>query len=118
MHIENKAVSQGNTQAMDFQVNEQKSRQPIGGSIISATVIYADGQTVRQFNAVSDESGHCNISWRIERNAPVGNYRVSYSISQTGYVSGGIVPELYFTVIPSSNSIQESTNILSLWHFN
>jgi hypothetical protein len=118
MHIENKVVSQGNTQAMDFQVNEQKSRQPIGGSIISATVIYADGQTVRQFNAVSDESGHCNISWRIERNAPVGNYRVSYSISQTGYVSGGIVPELYFTVIPSSNSIQESTNILSLWHFN
>jgi hypothetical protein len=118
MHIENKVVSQDNTQAMDFQVNEQKSRQPIGGSIISATVIYADGQTVRQFNAVSDESGHCNISWRIERNAPVGNYRVSYSISQTGYVSGGIVPELYFTVIPSSNSIQESTNILSLWHFN
>jgi hypothetical protein len=118
MHIENKVVSQGNTQAMDFQVNEQKSRQPIGGSIISATVIYADGQTVRQFNAVSDESGHSNISWRIERNAPVGNYRVSYSISQTGYVSGGIVPELYFTVIPSSNSIQESTNILSLWHFN
>jgi len=118
MHIENKVVSQGNTQAMDFQVNEQKSRQPIGGSIISATVIYADEQTVRQFNAVSDESGHSNISWRIERNAPVGNYRVSYSISQTGYVSGGIVPELYFTVIPSSNSIQESTNILSLWHFN
>ena len=118
MHVEKKIVSQGNTQAMDFQVNDQKSRQPIAGSIISATVTYADGQTVRQFNALSDESGHCNISWRIERNAPVGNYRVSYSVSQTGYVSGGLVPELYFTVVPSSNSIQESTNVLSLWHIN
>jgi hypothetical protein len=117
MHIEKKIVSQGNTQAMDFQVNDQKSRQPIAGSIISATVTYADGQTVRQLNALSDESGHCNISWRIERNAPVGNYRVSYSVSQTGYVSGGIIPELYFTVIAPSNSIKESTNIL-FWHFN
>jgi hypothetical protein len=118
MHMENKVVSQGKSQAMDFQVNDQKSRQPIGGSIISATVIYADGQTVRQFNGLSDELGQYNISWRIERNAPIGNYRVSYSVSQTGYVSGSIVPELYFTVMPSSNSIQESTNALSLWHIN
>jgi hypothetical protein len=119
MHIENKVVPQGNTQAIDFQVNDQKSRQPIGGSIISATVIYADGQTIRQFNGLSDEFGQCNISWRIERNAPVGNYRVSYSVSQTGYISGSIVPELYFTVIPPSNSIQEeSAKILSLWHIN
>jgi hypothetical protein len=118
MHIEKKIVSQGNTQAMDFQVNDQKSRQPIAGSIISAMVTYADGQTVRQLNGLSDESGHSNISWRIERNAPVGNYRVSYSVSQTGYVSGGLVPELYFTVIAPSNSIKESTNILSFWHIN
>jgi hypothetical protein len=117
MHIEKKIVSQGNIQTMDFQVNDQKSRQPIAGSIISATVIYADGQTVRQLNALSDESGHCNMSWRIERNAPVGNYRVSYSVSQTGYVSGGI-PELYFAVIAPSNSQTESTNILSFWHIN
>jgi hypothetical protein len=118
MHVEKKIVSQGNTQAMDFQVNDQKSRQPIAGSIISAMVTYADGQTIRQLNALSDESGHCNISWRIERNAPVGNYRVSYSVSQTGYVSGGMIPELYFTVIATSNSIKESTNILSFWHIN
>lgn len=118
MYIEKKIVLQGNTQAMDFQVNDEKTQQPIAGSIISAAVTYSDGQTVRQLNALSDESGHCNISWRIERNAPVGNYRVSYSVSQTGYVSGGLVPELYFTVVPSSNSIQESTNVLSLWHIN
>ncbi len=118
MHVEKKIVSQGNTQAMDFQVSDQKSRQPIAGSIISATVTYADGQTIRQLNALSDESGHSNISWRIERNAPVGNYRVSYSVSQTGYVSGGMIPELYFTVIATSNSIKESTNILSFWHIN
>jgi hypothetical protein len=116
MHIEKKIVSQGNTQAMDFQVNDQKSRQPIAGSIISATVTYSDGQTVRQLNALSDESGHCNMSWRIEKNAPIGNYRVSYSVSQTGYVSGGMIPELYFTVIPPSNSIKESTSTLSFWH--
>ena len=118
MHIEKKIVSQGNTQMMDFQVNDQKSRQPIAGSIISTMVTYADGQTVRQLNALSDESGHSNISWRIERNAPVGSYRVSYSVSQTGYVSGGLVPELYFNVIAASNSIKESTNILSFWHIN
>lgn len=118
MHVEKKIVSQGSTQAMDFQVSDQKSRQPIAGSIISAMVTYADGQTIRQLNALSDESGHCNISWRIERNAPVGNYRVSYSVSQTGYVSGGMIPELYFTVIATSNSIKESTNILSVWHVN
>lgn len=118
MHIEKKIVSQGNSQTIDFQVNDQKSRQPIAGSIISTMVTYADGQTVRQLNALSDESGHSNISWRIERNAPVGNYRVSYSVSQTGYVSGGLVPELYFNVIAASNSIKESTNILSFWHIN
>jgi hypothetical protein len=118
MHIEKKIVLQGNTQAMDFQINDQKTQQPIAGSIISAAVTYSDGQTIRQLNALSDESGHCNISWRIERNAPVGNYRVSYSVSQTGYVSGGLAPELYFTVVPSSMSIQQSTNTLSLWHIN
>ena len=62
MHIEKKIVSQGNTQAMDFQVNDQKSRQPIAGSVISTMVTYADGQTVRQLNGLSDESGHYNIS--------------------------------------------------------
>jgi hypothetical protein len=118
MHIEKKVVSQGNTQTMDIQVNDQKSRQPIAGSIISTMVTYADGQTVRQLNALSDESGHSNISWRIERNAPVGSYRVSYSVSQIGYVSGGLVPELYFNVIAASNSIKESTNILSFWHMD
>jgi hypothetical protein len=120
MHIEKSILSQGNTQAIKFQVNDQKNRQPIGGSIISATVVYADGQTVRQLNAPTDPSGNSVISWQIERDAPVGRYSVSYSVSQTGYIPGGIAPgnSLYFTVIPTSNSIKKSADILSVWHIS
>jgi hypothetical protein len=122
MHIEKSILSQGNTQSIEFQVNDQKSRQPIGGSIISATVVYADGQTVRQVNVPTDASGNSVISWRIEQDAPVGRYRVSYLVSQTGYVSSGGMADnsLYFTVIPPSNSVKksESAEILSFWHIS
>jgi hypothetical protein len=117
MHIEKSILSQGNTQAIEFQVNDQKNRQPIGGSIISATVVYADGQTVRQLNAPTDESGNSVISWRIEKGAPVGRYRLSYSVSQTGYIPSGVSPDnsLYFTVLPPSNSVKKSAETLSFW---
>jgi hypothetical protein len=85
-YIESIAVQQGKTQIIHFQVADQKSHQPIGGAITSATVSYADGKTVRHFSVPTDASGRSSISWRIERNAPVGHYDVVYSVSETGYV--------------------------------
>lgn len=81
-------VEQGAMQTINFQVVDGRSHQPIGGAITTATVNYADGKTVRQFNTPTDISGRSSISWRIERNAPAGHYDVVYSVFQTGYEPG------------------------------
>jgi hypothetical protein len=79
-------VEQGKTQTIHFQVADQRSRIPIGGAITSATIDYADGKTVRHFSMPTDPSGRSSISWKIDRNAPIGRYDVGYSVFETGYV--------------------------------
>jgi uncharacterized protein YfaS (alpha-2-macroglobulin family) len=87
VHLNKSIVQQGDTQTICFQVADEKTHQPISGAITSATVKYADGTTIRQFSAPTDTSGRSSISWKIERNAPLGSYDVLYSVFETGYVA-------------------------------
>lgn len=87
VHLDKSIVPEGGSQAIRFQVVDEKSLQPIGGAITSATVKYPDGKTVRQFSTATDTSGLSSIPWQIERNAPLGSYVVVYSVFETGYVS-------------------------------
>jgi hypothetical protein len=87
VHTSKSLVLQGHTQTIRFQVADQKTHQPIGGAITTATVEYAGGNTIRQFSAPTDALGYSLISWKIERSAPLGSYSVSYSVHQTGYES-------------------------------
>jgi hypothetical protein len=84
-YLENSVVEHNNKETVYFQVADQKTHQPIGGAITSATVSYADGKTVRYFSVPTDASGRSSISWKIERNAPDGLYNVAYSVFETGY---------------------------------
>src|SRR4051812_38860494 len=84
-YLENSVVEHNNKETLYFQVADQKTHQPIGGAITSATVSYADGKTVRYFSVPTDALGRSSISWKIERNAPDGIYNVVYSVSETGY---------------------------------
>ncbi|MGH9979430.1 MAG: hypothetical protein ACRD8Z_26875, partial [Nitrososphaeraceae archaeon] len=97
VYLEKSVVAHGKEQTINFHVADQNSDQPIGGAITSATVSYADGQTVRQFSEPTDESGRSSISWTIERDAPEGLYEVVYSVFQTGYVPESFVSS--FTVL-------------------
>jgi hypothetical protein len=97
VYLEKSVVGQGKEQTINFHVADQNSDQPIGGAITSATVSYADGQTIRQFSKPTDESGRSSISWTIERDAPEGLYEVVYSVFQTGYVPESFVGS--FTVL-------------------
>jgi hypothetical protein len=117
VYLENSVIGQGKEQTINFHVADQKSDQPIGAAITSATVSYADGQTVRQFSEPTDESGRSSITWTIERDAPGGIYEVVYSVFQTGYVPESFVSS--FTVLaynvdngclsPSSSSVYSSS---------
>src|SRR6187200_2257889 len=84
-YLENSVVEHENKETIHFQVADHKTHQPIGGAITSATVSYADGETVRYFSVPTDASGRSSISWRIEQDAPDGRYNVAYSVSETGY---------------------------------
>jgi hypothetical protein len=109
VHLDKSIVAQGGTQAMRFQVNDEKSHQPIGGAITSATVNYADGKTVRQFSAPTDTSGRSSMSWQIESNAPLGSYGVFYSVFETGYVSQSNFNNA-FSVVAHGMALNKSTN--------
>lgn len=86
VNLDKSLVGHEKKQSIHFQVTDQKSDKPISGAITSATVIYADGKTIRHLSVSTDESGRSSISWTIERDAPEGLYEVVYSVFQTGYV--------------------------------
>ena len=109
VHLDKSIVAQGGTQAMRFQVYDEKSHQPIGGAITSATINYADGKTVRQFSAATDASGRSSISWQIESNAPLGTYGMVYSVFETGYVSQSNFGTS-FSVVAHGMGLNKSTN--------
>jgi hypothetical protein len=118
-YVENIVVQQGKTQTIHFQVADQKSHQPIGAAITSATISYADGKTVRHFSVPTDASGRSSISWRIERNAPAGHYDVVYSVSETGYVPesfGGsfsvVARGVNHSYLPSWSSSSDSSSLV------
>ena len=121
--MENIVIKQGEKQTIHFQVADQKSHQPIGGAITSATVSYADGKTIRHISVPTDASGSSSISWRVESNAPNGRYDVLYSVFETGYVSesfGGSFTVVGNNVIdgylssPSSSSPSSTSSPSSL----
>jgi hypothetical protein len=87
----NPVVGYGKEQIIHFQVTDQKSDKPVSGAITSATVSYADGETIKHLSVPTDASGRSSISWTIERDAPNGIYEVVYSVSQTGYISESFV---------------------------
>jgi hypothetical protein len=83
----NPVVGYEKEQIIHFQVTDQKSDKPISGAITSATVSYADGETIKHLSVPTDATGRSSISYTIERDAPNGIYEVVYSVSQTGYIS-------------------------------
>ena len=60
-YLENIVIKQGEKQTIHFQVADQKSHQPIGGAITSATVSYAEGKTIRHISVPTDASGSSSI---------------------------------------------------------
>ena len=58
------------------------------------------GNTIRQFSAPTDALGCSLISWKIERNAPLGSYSVSYSVHQTGYESESNFSNSFSVIAP------------------
>jgi hypothetical protein len=85
--LKNHVVGYGEEQIIHFQVTDQKSDKPISGAITSATIIYADGKTIKHLSVPTDASGRSSISLAIERDAPIGIYEVVYSVDHIGYVS-------------------------------
>ena len=85
--LNNPVVGYEEEQIIHFQVTDQKSDKPISGAITSATISYADGETIKHLSVPTDTSGRSSISWTIERDAPIGTYEVVYSVDHIGYVS-------------------------------
>ena len=122
-YLENNVIKQGEKQTIHFQVADQKSHEPIGGAITSATVSYADGKTIRHISVPTDASGSSSISWRVESNAPNGRYDGLYSVFETGYVSesfggsftvvGNNLIDGYLSSHSSSSSSSPSSSSLS-----
>ena len=113
VHTSKSLVLQGHTQTIHFQVADQKTHQPIGGAITSVTVEYAGGNTIRQFSAPTDALGYSLISWKIERNAPLGSYSVSYSVRETGYESESNFGNSFSVIAPSISSTNNYDSISS-----
>ncbi|HEY7081706.1 MAG TPA: hypothetical protein VH500_18590, partial [Nitrososphaeraceae archaeon] len=117
--LDKSIIEQGEKQTIRFQLTDQKGHGPISAAITSATVAYADGETVRQFSAITDESGRSSISWKMEHNAPPGRYGLVYSAVQTGYVpesftgSFSVVSGVVKGTLSSSSSPSDSSSISS-----
>jgi hypothetical protein len=83
--LDKSVIPRGQEQTIEFSVEDSKSHNPVAGAITRATVTYPAGTPVRQFSGITDLSGHSTISWRIERNAPLDTYDVSYKVELEGY---------------------------------
>jgi hypothetical protein len=61
--------------------------QPVSGTIVRATVGYADAVTVRQFTAVTDASGQASVSWQIEIYATPSSFAATFGVSSAAYIA-------------------------------
>ena len=95
--LKKSVIARGDTQEAQIAVVDAKTRQPVGGTITRATVVYPAGTPVRQFSVLTDSSGHSSISWQIEDNAPQGSYKVTFDIFQQGYVEESFVTNFSVT---------------------
>jgi hypothetical protein len=85
--VDKTVIARGQEQTIQFSVVDAKSNQPLGGAITRATVTYPAGSPLKQFAAFTDSSGHSTISFRIESNAPVDTYSVTYKVFLQGYAT-------------------------------
>ncbi|HEY7570424.1 MAG TPA: hypothetical protein VH796_03555 [Nitrososphaeraceae archaeon] len=110
--LDKSVIQQGETQTIHFRLSDQKTHLPISGAVTSATVAYADGETVRHWSVITDKSGRSSISWKIGDTAPTGVYNLVYSASQVAYVSesfGGSFSVVGANVVDSCLSTPSST---------
>src|SRR4029453_17968393 len=63
--LKNPVVGYEEEQIIHFQVTDQKSDKPISGAITSATISYADGETIKHLSVPTDATGRSSISYTI-----------------------------------------------------
>jgi hypothetical protein len=93
----------GQMQIIKFSVVDTKTGQPINGTLVRATVTYADGKTVRDFAGTTDTSGHASYQWRLEKNVGAGTFSVSGDVSASQYEEESL--SLSFEVLSSDQAL-------------
>jgi len=86
VQLDKSVVARGNTQTIQFRVDDANSGQPVSGAVTRATVKYAGSEIVRQFSTTTDASGQSSISWQIESNATPGAFAVTYDVAAATYI--------------------------------
>ena len=98
-----KQIERGDTQSMEFQVQDAKTHQPVSVAIAKVTITYAGGTTIKHIDGITDasgqSSGQSSVFWTIEDNAVTGVYNIDALVTATGYQDASF-STISFTVLP------------------
>lgn len=93
-------IVRGNIQTITAQVYDEFTEYVIEDAYVEVDVIYASGQTTKDFVGYTDGNGEVSFSWRIGGNSTPGTFEVFIEVRAEGYET-----EYYsssFEVIPAS----------------
>ncbi len=82
-------ISRGSTQTITVQVTD--SDGPVSNAIVSVNVVYASGQTTKDFTCTTLADGSCAVSWTIGGNSTPGTFAVKVVVEGISFYSSFVV---------------------------
>ncbi len=82
-------ISRGSTQTITVAATD--SDGPIAGTPVSVNVLYASGQTTKDFACTTSTAGSCSVAWTIGGNSTPGTFSVTVMVEGTIFYSSFLV---------------------------
>ncbi len=82
-------ISRGSTQTITVAATD--SDGPVVGAPVSVNVLYASGQTAKDFTCTTSAAGSCSVSWMIGGNSTPGTFSVTVMVEGTTFYSSFLV---------------------------
>ncbi|OLE40694.1 MAG: hypothetical protein AUG16_03050 [Thaumarchaeota archaeon 13_1_20CM_2_39_20] len=91
-------IARGSIQSMTVEVTD--GTNPVSDAPVSVHVIYASGNTTKDFTGTTDSDGAFELSWKIGGNSKPGTFEVDIDASKEGFSPAH--QTFWFEVVPAS----------------
>ncbi|OLC36999.1 MAG: hypothetical protein AUH84_00205 [Thaumarchaeota archaeon 13_1_40CM_4_38_7] len=91
-------IARGSIQSMTVEITD--GTNPVSDTTVSVHVIYASGDTTKDFTGTTDSDGAFELSWKIGGNSKPGTFEVDIDASKDGFSPAH--QTFWFEVVPAS----------------